>query len=78
MKTAISIPDPLFHEAEQLSRQLGVSRSEFYVRAVSTLVASLQTQRVTEALDQVYAAEDSLLNAAIAQIQAASLPHEAW
>lgn len=78
MKTAISIPDPLFQQAEHLAHQLGVSRSELYARAVAALVAALQTQRVTEALDQLYAVEDSRLDAAVAQIQAASLPNEVW
>ncbi|MFM5891936.1 MAG: ribbon-helix-helix domain-containing protein, partial [Dolichospermum sp.] len=34
MKTAISLPDPVFEEAESLARQLGVSRSELYTKAL--------------------------------------------
>ncbi len=34
MKTAISIPDEVFRQAEQAAKRLGVSRSEFFTRAV--------------------------------------------
>jgi metal-responsive CopG/Arc/MetJ family transcriptional regulator len=36
MKTAISLPDSVFYKAEQLARQLGVSRSELYKKALET------------------------------------------
>lgn len=32
MKTAISIPDPIFEAAEGFARRLGMSRSELYAR----------------------------------------------
>jgi len=34
MKTAISLPDPVFNQAEALAQQLGLSRSELYTRAL--------------------------------------------
>ncbi len=34
MKTAISIPDDVFTSADRLAKQLRMSRSELYVRAV--------------------------------------------
>jgi hypothetical protein len=34
VKTAISIPDATFERAERRARALGVSRSEFYAKAV--------------------------------------------
>jgi hypothetical protein len=34
MKTAISIPDPLFAAAEQFAHDNGLSRSELFARAV--------------------------------------------
>lgn len=33
MKTAISLPDSVFEEAEALAKQLGLSRSELYKSA---------------------------------------------
>ena len=35
MKTAVTIPDPVFDAAEKLAKQLGVSRSELYARALA-------------------------------------------
>jgi metal-responsive CopG/Arc/MetJ family transcriptional regulator len=34
MKTAISLPDLGFEEAELLAKQLGMSRSELYTKAL--------------------------------------------
>ena len=34
MKTAVTIPDPLFKAADKLAKRLGVSRSELYARAI--------------------------------------------
>jgi hypothetical protein len=51
MKTAISIPDDLFADAEMLARKFRTSRSELYSRAVREYVARHSTDDVTEALD---------------------------
>ena len=40
MKTAISIPDALFEEAERLAKTRGWSRSELYANAVTAYVNS--------------------------------------
>lgn len=39
MKTAISIPDQLFHEVEQCSRRLRVSRSRLFADAAREYLA---------------------------------------
>jgi predicted transcriptional regulator len=56
MKTAISVPDEIFEEAERLARRLKSSRSELYSRALAEFVARHGTDQVTEAMDQVLAA----------------------
>jgi len=53
MKTAISLPDELFGQAEQMASQLQVSRSELYSRALWEFLARHTPDRVTEALDTV-------------------------
>jgi len=78
MKTTISIPDDLFYAAEDLSRRLGLSRSELYSRAVAAFLQQQRATGVQEALDAIYASEDSQLNPVLAQLQALSLPLEAW
>jgi metal-responsive CopG/Arc/MetJ family transcriptional regulator len=39
MKTAVSIPDPLFQAAERLARRRGLRRSQLYAEALAHLVA---------------------------------------
>ncbi|WP_103061613.1 hypothetical protein [Actinomyces qiguomingii] len=51
MKTAVSIPDPVFQEAEKIARRLGWSRSQLYTKAVHDLVISYSDDPVTEALN---------------------------
>ena len=51
MKTAISIPDDIFAEAEELARRLSMSRSKLYSRAVREYVARHSADQVTEKLD---------------------------
>ena len=55
MKTAISIPDDVFAEAERLARRLKKSRSELYSRALREYVARHGAEHVTETLDSLYA-----------------------
>jgi len=59
MKTAISIPDPLFIAAERAAKRQKVSRSRFYAKAVAAYLKSQQEKGIKEALDAVYAGEPS-------------------
>ncbi len=54
MKTAISIPKPVFAAAEKLRKRLGTSRSALYARAVADLVKRHEARAITEELDAVY------------------------
>lgn len=76
MKTAISIPDPVFEEAEALANRLGMSRSELYAKAVKSYLGEHRREGITEALDRVYADEPSELDPKLAAIQAASMRTE--
>ena len=78
MKTAISIPDPLFDAADSLARRLGVSRSELYARAVAAFVKNDRYRGVREALDEVCAAEPSSLDPKLAVLQSMSLEEDDW
>jgi predicted transcriptional regulator len=57
MKTAISIPDDVFEEAEMLAARMKKSRSEVYSRAIREYVARHSADKVTEALDELLSAE---------------------
>jgi len=78
VKIAISVPDPLFAEAEELAERLGVSRSEVYARALERFVRLHRNDRVTEALDRVYAEESSELDPVLAEMQREVLRREDW
>jgi metal-responsive CopG/Arc/MetJ family transcriptional regulator len=78
MKTAVSIPDPVFDAAEELAARLGLSRSELYARALADYVGERAERRVTARLDAVYADEPSELDPALARLQAASLAPDDW
>jgi len=71
MKTAVSIPDKVFADAEQLAKTLKTSRSQLYSRALQEYVARHAPDEVTEALNQVCAdvedGDDSSLVSAASQ-----------
>ena len=54
MKTAVSIPDDVFADAERLARRLRKSRSQLYSHALREYVSHHAGDDVTEALDKVY------------------------
>ena len=78
MKTAISIPDPIFKAAEKLARRLGFSRSELYTKAVSEYIQKHRNDKVTEKLDDLYSTEASRLDSRIQALQSDSLDKENW
>jgi predicted transcriptional regulator len=55
MKIAVSVPDDVFQEAEELARRMRRSRSEVYSRALAEYIARHAPDRVTEAMDRVVA-----------------------
>ena len=80
MKTAISIPEPVFRSAEKLATRLGVSRSELYSKAVAALVEKHREDLVTAQLNEVYgpAGEGSELDEQLAALQYRSVAREKW
>ncbi len=77
MKVAISLPDPTFKAAERVSKRLGMSRSQFYARAVDAFVKAHRGDGVREALAAVYGAEPAEVDPLMDQLQAEAL-HEEW
>jgi len=78
MKTAISIPDPLFRAAEREASRRKVSRSRFYAMAVDAYLKSQRASRVKKALDAIYATEDSSLDPVLDGLQIEGLSQEDW
>ena len=78
MKTAISIPDDLFKEAEDYARAQGLSRSELYARALRAYLAARHGEQITAALNQLYDEETSELDPAFSAAQRRLLAGEDW
>lgn len=53
MKVAVSIPDPVFTEAEVLAKRLQTSRSELYARALRAFVGDHEPHHVTRSMNDV-------------------------
>ncbi|MDX2504733.1 MAG: hypothetical protein QNL62_09690 [Gammaproteobacteria bacterium] len=78
MKTAISIPDPIFQAAEGLAQRMGMSRSQLYAEAVAEYMESHKNQNVTEILNRIYENESSSLDEELYSLQSQSIPKEDW
>ena len=78
LKTAISIPDELFAQADRLAARLGLSRSALYVRAVKEYLRHQEQASVTERLDAVHEKAAAPLDPMLAATQFGSLPSEKW
>jgi predicted transcriptional regulator len=79
MKTAISIPDDLFQEADRLAGELKQSRSQLYSRAIREYVARHSPDKVTAALDAVYAGGNDQPELEFLRVAAQrTLEHSEW
>lgn len=80
MKTAISIPNPVFEGAERLAARIGMSRSELYATAVAEYMARHRAAGVRERLDAVYDIDDETarLETVLAVAQSESVRREDW
>jgi metal-responsive CopG/Arc/MetJ family transcriptional regulator len=79
MKTAISIPDPLFKSAERAAHKLRMSRSRFFAAAASHYIREVSRTDITERLNSVYNENtDSHLPQSIAKMQMAAFKKEKW
>lgn len=78
MKTAISLPDGVFRDAERLAKRLKKSRSELYKEAVVEYVARHEPEAVTEALNQVVKKLDTRSDELTAVAAARVLERSEW
>jgi metal-responsive CopG/Arc/MetJ family transcriptional regulator len=78
MKTAISLPDSVFEQAETLAQQLGLSRSELYTKALQAYLKRHNRDQILLRLNQIYSRESSELDPVMARMQFMSLPREDW
>ena len=67
MKTAISVPNEIFEDAERLAARLGKSRSQLYAEAMAEYLTrhdpETLTERLDAALDSIAEPEDPFVTA---------------
>jgi len=78
MKTAISLPDEIFEEAERLARRLKKSRSELYREALAEYVARHDSEAITEAMNRVADRIDSAPEPPLADVSRRILERTEW
>jgi len=54
VKTAISLPDKVYFEAEETAQNLGISRSTLYLNALMEYLKKNSRKNITQKLNEVY------------------------
>ena len=78
MKVAVSIPDPIFAEAERLAKQFGTSRSDLFARALDEFIGQHAPDRVTQALDKTMEALAPQADEFVAQAARRAFSQTEW
>jgi predicted transcriptional regulator len=78
MKTAVSVPDDLFKQAEATARRLRLSRSRLYAKAIAEFLERQRGQAVTERLNEVYSRRPAKVDAALHRAQLKSMAKNSW
>ncbi len=78
MKTAISVPDELFRQAEAAARRLRVSRSEFYAKAIAQFLNRQDDKATIERLNDVYSRQKAKVDPGLHRAQLKSLQKNGW
>ena len=78
MKTAISLPDGTFRDAERLARRLKKSRSQLYQEAVAEYVARHEPEAITEAIDRLVEDLDTRPDEFMSAVTQGALRRSEW
>jgi len=78
MKTAISLPDDVFREAEEFARRLKKSRSRLYQDALVEYMARHAPDTITEAFDRLADELDTRPDPFVTAVARLALGHSEW
>ncbi len=78
LKTAISIPEDIYRDAEDVAKRLGMSRSRLYSAAVADFLDRYRKDDIKVKLNEVHSCESPSVDPVLAAMQIASLPQEEW
>ena len=78
LKTAISIPEDIYRDAEEAAKSLGMTRSRLYSAAVADFLNRYRKDDIKAKLNEVHASASTCVDPVLAAMQLASLPQEEW
>jgi len=78
MKTAVSIPDELFHRADELARKRGKSRSQVYQESLAEYLLRRDEQSITDSLNEVVDEVGTEVDPWLAEASRQTLERSEW
>ncbi len=54
MKTAISLPDTLYTDADKIAQSMGIPRSQLFVKALEEFIMHHKKEAITDRLNAIY------------------------
>ena len=78
MKTALSIPDNVYRQAESFAKRNRLSRSALYTEAVKLFMNQRRPEDITGRLNEIYGQESSELDPVLQAMQTRSIARETW
>ena len=76
MKTAVSLPDEIFRQAEATAKKLRISRSQLYATALSEYLDRNSPEIITAKLNAYYSRKPAKIDPALVRAQLKSLGEE--
>jgi len=78
LKTAISIPENIFLQAEETAKVLGLNRSRLYAAAIAEFLEKHRQDSIQAKLNEIYAQENSQVDPIFHKAQMMGLAKEDW
>ncbi|MBI4585964.1 MAG: hypothetical protein HY717_18290 [Planctomycetes bacterium] len=78
MKTAISIPDALYKEAEKFARKKKISRSKLYCEAVSEFIFRHDPDAITDSMNKLCSQVNTRMDPAFKAASIRTLKNSEW
>jgi metal-responsive CopG/Arc/MetJ family transcriptional regulator len=78
VKTAVSLPDDLFRQAEAAAKKLRMSRSKLYATAISEFLDRRHSESITERLNKFYSKHESKLDPGLQRADLETLAKDRW
>ena len=78
LKTAISIPENIFLQADETAKVLGLNRSRLYAAAIAEFLEKHREGNVKAKLNEIYAYENSQVDPIFNKAQMMGLAKEDW